>query len=786
MSEEKGSDSKAPAGIDRLRRRARRRGWLDTAAAAFVLIAVIGGGYYGFYVNSRTDRLGDYYSRSLASGAEIAQQALDRIWLNVCNARNDGGRIALIAGLTALNPDVRGSEDQPGWCEGSPGLKVVAFLEQGEVFLEFVYRDEPQARIPLAVLLSPAVPDAEFDHLLLTRADGEVLFSRGAKGIEIIELPSPRSADSGDEAPAPGITAVTSTTIAGKDFKVFSQPMALPIPVRWRHPAPGNGSCPGDEDPSSDLGPALQDSPCETLTTEVLWRLTGLKDPGDFRAEAMAISPSVVLATFALAVAALLSLPYLKLRFLGRREALRAHDVLVQFIALLVGATIGTFAILEIYARIAETSKIESRLSQLNRDISSAFLAEVACLDAQLRSLNKADAQRPRELTRLLEERVTPPVDLAHYPPLEMVYWMDASGKQTHKWTVKDERTTFLNVRTRDYFRKALEGRFFPSRSSQASTRPVACLGADSPTADAPGRHTLQSIRTRTTGAINAVLSQRSVDESGTIGVVAALAPLRSLISPTIPPGFSFAVIKRDGTVLFHSDSTRILRENFFEELGDAKELQAAIWSQRHGAESRELRVNYRAQTHRAKLLTLDGTPWTLISMYDVSTYRVARAEVLTFSAAISLLYTAILLAVFAVLHQFCSHRARDRGTIFHRLWPCPEKQTSYAGILAVSSAATVIWLLATLLLNMQAAVAVAALLGVLTFAIAFITLYQADDSSRGPGPVARLGAGLMVLAKTDKTATADEDGLLEEIREAHDPGLLRLYTASIVGVVLM
>ncbi|MEM9315401.1 MAG: hypothetical protein AAGA95_12295, partial [Pseudomonadota bacterium] len=124
MSEDKDKESKAPAGINRLRRRARRRGWLETAAAAFVLVAIIGGGYYGFYVNNRTDRLGDYYSRSLASGAEIAQQALDRIWLNVCNARNGGGRLALIAGLTVLNADVKGRDDQPDWCEGSQDLEV--------------------------------------------------------------------------------------------------------------------------------------------------------------------------------------------------------------------------------------------------------------------------------------------------------------------------------------------------------------------------------------------------------------------------------------------------------------------------------------------------------------------------------------------------------------------------------------------------------------------------------------------------------------------------------------
>ncbi|MEM9315048.1 MAG: cache domain-containing protein, partial [Pseudomonadota bacterium] len=654
-----------------------------------------------------------------------------------------------------------------------------------EVFLEFLYRDEPQARSSLDDLLAPAVPDAEFDHLLLTRADGEVLFSRGAKGIEIIDLPAPRSAGTGEAVPATAMTAVTSTSIAGKDFKVFSQPMALPIPVRWRDVASEEGSCADGETPTTDPGPNRRDASCETLTAEVLWHLTGLKDPGDFRAEAMAISPSVVLVTFALAVAALLSLPYLKLRFLGRREALRAHDVLVQFIALLVGATIGTFAILEIYARSAENSQIGRRLSQLNADISSAFLAEVACLDAQLRSLNRADPERPPELTRLLDESAAAPVDLSHYAPLEMVYWMNASGQQTHKWTVKDERTTFLNVSNRDYFRNAREGRFFPPRSSRDPTSPVACASADAAAVSAPGQHTLQSIRTRTTGAITAVLSQRSIDESGTIGAVAMLAPLRSLITPTIPPGFSFAVIRRDGTVLFHSDPTRILRENFLDELGDAKELKAEIWSQGPGVESREIRINYRAQTHRAKLLALDGTPWTLVSMYDVSAYRVARAEVLTFSAAISLLYTATLLAVFALLHQICSHRASDRGTIFHRLWPCPEKQTAYLGILAVSCIAILIWLLVTLVLNAQAAVAAAALLGVLTFAIAFITLYQADDSERGPGPVARLGA-LLLAVKPDQSPVPGEDSLLEEIREAHDPGLLRRYTASIVAVVLM
>ncbi len=802
MRDDKKSNSAAQPGAGRLRRRTRRRGWLETAAAAFVLVAIIGGGYYGFYVKSRTDQLGDYYSRSLASGTEIAQQSINRIWLNLCNARNDSRKISLISGVTVLNQETVTTGDNPDWCDddGSPELKAHTFFDRGQVIIEFVHKGVPRARVPLDVLLEPALPDSDFDRLLLSRLDGEVLYDRGGKSINIIRLPRPVSEETGAEIALGESTAVSGVTIAGKDFKLFSQPVVLAIPLRWYDSPLDARLClaePGGTDAGAE---GLEGRGCVEPPVEEVWLLTGLKSPGDFRAEAMAISPSVVLATFALAVAALLSLPYLKLRFLGRREALRAHDVLVQFIALLVGATIGTFALLEIYARTGEAPKIGDRLTQINADISSAFRSEVTCLHAQLRSLTQARRKRPGELTRLLTDKAAGSVDLSSYPLLEMVYWMDRWGKQTQKWTVMDERTSLIDVSTRDYFRNALEGRFFPPVPSPATSIERECgSGASSAQNTEPG-HYIESIRSRTTGNIHTVLSQRtgtaSDDDTGT-GVAAVLAPLLSVIEPTIPPGFSYAVIKRDGTVLFHSNTKRNLRENFFDELADAKELRAEVWARGTAlagdtgaadttAQSPEFRLNYHARTHRAKLQPLDGTPWTLVSMYDVSAYRIARAEVLTFSAAVSLIYTAILLAVFAVLHQFCTRRARDRGTIFHRLWPCPEKHASYGGILCVTFVAALAWLAITVLLDRQTAVVVAALLGVLTFAIAFVTLYQADDDSRGPGPVARLGAWAMSLARLDVQAMTAGESLIEEIREAQARDRSRLYAASIVGVVLM
>ncbi|MEM8491926.1 MAG: hypothetical protein AAF756_13990 [Pseudomonadota bacterium] len=840
-------------------------GWLETVIAIVVFVVVVGIGYYGLYVNARTQQLTDYYTRQLAASANITAETIDGLWQNICYARNRAD-LALIDTVQASAPtrarasssgtrelasigeiasDPNSSDPgipEKGWCASQPGPAVFAFRENNESVLAIYYDGVERVRSSLDTLLTAALPELDVDGLLLAQDDGAVLFSKNRSGLRVERLPMELGTGEARETLSPQVTAVSELAIAKTNYKLFTQPVSLPIEMRWFPSSAAAQSCAERMHNAAQAGAAKELSSttsqvrgCSQDSSKTHWFLVGLKDPGKFRAEAMAISPSVILATFGVAMVALLSLPYLKLRFLGRREALRSHDILVQLCALLVGSTLFTFAVLEIYARAQGQHAISKRVLALNNEISVSFREEVAKLDTQLRVLSDALALNASTADPIADDSTTeklpespdkeePPVPLLKradlpgsaldfYPLLSMAYWIGADGLQKEKWTTGERPTALVDVSSRNYFTDARDQRFFKDTAKEDKTGQIACsqiygsADANSGICTDPG-YALESIRSRTTGTINVVLAQRlhtlstessnKVDEDLT--VAAALAPLVSVIKPTLVPGFSFAIIDATGRVIFHSDAPRNLRENFFDELRDPTPVQAAIWANR-GLPPREvtaeselpdLTVEYHAKPHRAVLRPLEGTPWTLVTLYELNGFRVARAEVLTFALGQSLIYTVVLFLIFGLLHLLTAKRAGRAGTVFHWLWPCVEKRGTYIRLLLTALVAALAWILMIAWADPAQQILWAGLLGVTTFVICYLGFFRAveartatststTDTPNTKGSIDELGDFL--AEHTDDTS--EQDVRLDDVELQRRPGI-RLYVATVVAIIVV
>lgn len=793
----------------------RRKHWYETAAVGIVLIIALAGGYYGFYVTNRSARLSDYYSRNLASATSIVQQVIEGAWLNVCNTEFRKKRLAMVYGISVVPGNWADDEQQDSetptaedvsQCAKLPNLETVVGWHQGAATLQFS-NDLNAVHMPLLPLLESALPASEFDSVLLARKTGEVLFSLGGQELNIVTLPldgflagadAEAKDPSGDISPHGQFTRVTDFDVSGTTYKLFAQPFRVPIDLRWQGRV-GTGAA---------ANSIVQDE------TEDIWLLVGLKKNGRFMTEAMAISPTVLLVAFGIAIIALLSMPYLKLRYLGRREALHMHDVLVLTSALLIGTTIATFAVLETYARLNLNDATDRRLNAVSSDISTAFHQEVACLNDQLQRLTdlRADNGKP---SRIALAGPVENVALTAYPFLEMAYWMNRDGLQTNKWTVKGSTTTLIPVGTRKYFIAARDMRFeAPSRVRCPRTKELKEPDPDGHTL--PGYY-LESIRSRTTGEVSTVLSQRLVGAAAgfpnrpvirtandePIVVAAALAPLLSVTEPTLPPGFEFAIIDRDGEVVLHSNSTRNLRENFFDELSGGLQVQAAVWSrttvpvrtepafQRPVYPLEPMNVEYRARTYRANVTYLDGTAWTLVSLYDISTYRLARAEVLTFALALSLLYTVLLIALFAVLHLVRVGFGNSRDSMFHWLWPSADKRDAYAGMLLFAIATSVAWVLLQILVPPSVAVLLSGLLGLVTFFVCFETFRKAATRTDNHGLLAKVGrqvfgflTGASLPPPRDR-ATAPRTAVRKH-RGAGIEAQYRLYALTVMTIIIV
>lgn len=725
----KGKSQSTPDNDVRNQKRRRVLGRRRPRPAFLALLLLIGvsAGYYTLYVFNHGDDLRDYYLRSLLVSTENAEQAIDRLWRNVDKNLGEEGKIDLIPAFehhkkeacNKLKPKSIGPEEM----EGNKIKTTVAGWLGGQTILCFFGSDPSKIKTPpanLTTLFESKLPNEDFDSILLTRQNGEVLLLQQHKNraIDIVRLDITEiqkfdelASGSGQEQ-AKDIklehTAIGEFQFAETTYLAFVQPMRIPIELNW-------------PTPSSDKTNTNSSGDTSVSEREKTWFLIGLKEKGRFRAEAMAISPTALLVILSVVILALFALPYLKLRFIGSREALHKHDVLVLTITLMIAISSITLALLELQMRGLQQEEIDDRLNLVAENISDKFNEEAKSIDTLLRTLTFLNGRKPfpgvhRTKTNLLQwtidneqhlskELLTPSdLPLFDYPFLEMAYWMDKTGQQTHKWSIKNETTSLINVNGREYFKNARDSKF--TNSELISKNNAGWF--------------LESLRSKNTGEVSAVLSHH-VNSEGDDIVAAVYSPLLSVIEPVLPSGFEFAIIDSQGNVLFHQDPTRNLSENLFDWVDKDDSLRATVWSRN---ERTEMDVNYRARDYRMHIRPLDSTPWSLVVLFDVLDSRLVRVDILTVAFFLYLIY----LIAFLLMHFYLWGRTREalKNPFFIWLWPDHSRIRIYWGFLLIAAINIIVWSILFLhgsrngFMDQTGVLVLSALLGLVTFGSAY------------------------------------------------------------------
>src|SRR6266568_3735652 len=184
------------------------------------------------------------------------------------------------------------------------------------------------------------------------------------------------------------------------------------------------------------------------------------------------------------------------------------------------------------------------------------------------------------------------------YPYLLVASWSDRKGNQQIKWTTKASVTPFLNLNSLGYYSE-VKAAFsdvnlaFAHRGSPIS---AAMQGVGSEYSSNTGENITIFWKLFDVWG-NAVTGAVPVDSKDVFCASLVVRPI-SVVGPVLPAGFQFAVIKSDGTVLFHSDRTRNLRENFLDETDQNQEVRSRVLMRASGP----LVTNYMGRPHRLYL----------------------------------------------------------------------------------------------------------------------------------------------------------------------------------------
>jgi len=498
-----------------------------------------------------------------------------------------------------------------------------------------------------------------FDDVVILSSKGGVIFQAGTSITRLRELSSEGSVQasiSKEEGEAPGAAALLGglsrlqeVELAGDHYALFRQPLRLDLLLE------------GESEPPK-------------------WELVGLVRSDRLLAEALRIDPARLALFVAVLLLLLCAWPLFKLWATGPRERLHPAEVRRVSLTLVVGTALLAIFGLAVGLHGGLHRELEEDLEQTASRIQSSLETEIGDALIQLGWLNEHRRSRSVEAgtagaagdglegCQANDELFRRSGELwgeqGPYSHSKMVFWTAENGKQVEKWAI-DESTPMINVQGREYFQRVIRRELWS---------PDRWVEDGSPGTD----FFVQPIRSWTTGKQEVVLSVPYQIEAPACKppAVAAMIITRlpSMLRPILPPGRDFAVVDRQGQVVFHSQPERNGVENFLEECEGAPALRGALFSRT----PRHFTTRYRGRERVMFARPLAGLPWHLVVFEDKAVCETVNLEAM--EAAVLLSLFQLLLLGFALL---LIRGVGGPGTL-RSLWPAPDDLATHGRMTAV------------------------------------------------------------------------------------------------------
>lgn len=561
----------------------------DRASYRWLTITLlVAAGVYAWYALSQFDRLNDLNQRQLSNAGTELKISLDDT-LETVKQFNDTAKAAR-----------RHAERRPRICDFVRSQPYLEFRDceisdrsdnvEWQVFKDVQWLANPTILIRVGETTPPlryridrlmqelAFPDS-FELIFVATAQGAVLYQDGPpqrRWLRYLRWGEQRFRDAhADRSPTFQINNVlqsvggeaawnklrsassrTTVELGGTAYQLYLQPLVI------------------------ESG-----QPIELVMGGAVPRSTVVRD-------ALALGAPLLGILVFLVLLGLLGFPFVKLACLDPRERFCLRDIKLIYVSTGALLVLFTCASLALDGYIRWRLEADSGLAPLAQHLERHFLDEVEAIRDQLstydRRVNKMPAQPCDEWavkTNWFQSSNQTPTELPWPPKLNLkaVQWIGPDGQQIWKSTA-DAVSGKIRVGQRVYFRAVQDDNLFKARGHD----PAFFLTPDRSIADGKF-YTFISMRSRVSP------TRCGRDQTGGSPVVAATAQLLSLDRQPLPAGYGFAVINREGRVLYHSDGRLSLRENLYEELSDAARVRAMTYAGDHGG----FDIRYRERPHR-------------------------------------------------------------------------------------------------------------------------------------------------------------------------------------------
>jgi len=598
--------------------------------------------YWFLYVQSRVD---DAQRRAFGTLAAISSELKDRVDTYDTIAKNLLGQTELTVRSTL--PDARVELNPPSSAVTGPRLTLDTELDlhvpSGPKCPNKNGGFAPSCSMTI-VAISPAtlIPwdlvESEFDGLLVFAGGNDGAYDLLAQDRRLPAQPlgEPIALHAADKTidmqkflkekasvDSPGVLPLDFRTkwlvrVAGKDYLPFVQRVRVPV-----HHINGTDA---------------------TSSEDIQFIVCGLIETDQFRREAIALSPDTLVVVTSLVALGLFAIPFLKLRFIGRRERMRPSDVWLLSSSVLAGTAL--IVLLILYACTLSTLQerfdhgLRSFANTVNRHVSD----EVALVQLQLdddwgSDLLFSDAKRALEATKPLARASILTAKRFSYPLFETLFYVDSQGQQQSKLTPRTIPTGMVKVDSRPYFPDGLP----LQRGAFTFTPDVAIT-----TGLTLGTFAIPASLANWHGPVSAKGSKVPLADRD--GIIALATPLPSLIDTVISRPFQFVVLNRE-RVVYQSASGPYRGERFLENVPDSARMRHAAQCHSPSHERSVGSYSYRGRHYRMFAISLDAlctssvpplpTDTVVVTYYDTKIVESLAAQAFGIGAVFSILLIA-------------------------------------------------------------------------------------------------------------------------------------------------
>lgn len=624
--------------------------------------------YYIFYISYQTKYFTKRNFRLLAGISEQMSMTITNLNQAFCNAIKDAKsksksdtdlerHVSLdhIPKLTLIK--FQSSKDNSSGNEIDSGLRLDIRHDGNTSWLYFNYAGF-QASCDLNEIFKPFARQNAFDEILVVQPhDGKVIFQNAPERLKIASLKTLKDKN-GREVPLKAhslLTNILYVHLADTEYHAYMQPVRIPVSMKVND--------------NILYDPVVAN-----------WVVCGLIRSSRFNSECRAISSNYLLKVIFLVLIISLCWPLFKLLLMGQRDRLGMSDVSFLGLSLIMVSAFLTFALIDAYSYFFTRDKIDHQLKTFSKKIHKNFDIEIRAIHEELKMLNKKitlpkdiaksrNQQKDQEEVNIFKGGLVKLND--PYPYFTSAIWIDDTGHQRVKWTVKGSTTPFIDVSTRDYFRKAHEDWLFEKECNEP-------------------RVWFESIYSSNSGESTSVISLPWTTDANTKWVACIDTRFLTFYQCVLPPGFGFCVIDTTGKVLFHSDETKNLREDFLLECDNNYALRSAVFGHANGF----FNVRYEGNDHRiySSPLSYGDFHGGIMVFCNKELTRIANLQILTVSSVLLLLLLCIPVIVFGlycivklIIRMFLPRRGafshNFRGQIFW-LWPNKEWAEKYGEII--------------------------------------------------------------------------------------------------------